>query len=95
MGCIGFWTIDSLFESFGLVLSEVGLVEFDGFEVELNLVLVEVVVGLMSLVLFLGNEMVFVRLRSLVWFFGEPFLMVLVWFFDERLLEIFFLIGKS
>lgn len=67
--------------------SEVGLVEFDGFEVELSFlswVLIvgkfESVVGLMNLVLFLGNEILDVSLRNSVWFLVELSMVVLVWF---------------
>jgi len=67
--------------------SEVGLVEFDGFEVELSFlswVLIvgkfESVVGLMNLVLFLGNEILDVSLRYSVWFLVELSMVVLVWF---------------
>lgn len=75
--------------------SEVGLVEFDGFEVELSFlswVLIvgklESVVGLMSLVLFLGNEILDVSLRNSVWFLVELSMVVLVslvWFLDDPL----------
>lgn len=85
MGCFGFWEVGLVGFGDFLGRSEVGLVEFDGFEVELSFLSwvlivgkVEFVVGLISLVLFLGNELV---------------LMSLVWFLVERLEVIFFLIG--
>lgn len=93
MDRIGFSITGSSCWTMGLDLSEVGLVEFDGFEVELSFLTwvfklfnVEFVMDFVSLVLFLDDELVVVRLRSLVWFFVEPSFMVLVWFLDERVI---------
>lgn len=92
MGCMGFWMMGSSWWTMGLDLSEVGLVEFDGFEVELSFLVWDFIMGnvelVMGLVLFLGDEVVVVRFgRSLVWFNFELSFMIVglvdfvVWFF--------------
>lgn len=84
-----------------LEVSELGLVEFEGLDVELSFLrailmvggdddLVELVVDLMSLVWLLEDKL---GLSSLVWFLEERLgLMSLVWFLEDWVVEVVVLV---
>ena len=99
MGCMGFWIMGSLcWTIMGLDLSEVGLVELDGFEVELSFLDWDFIMGnvesVMGLVLFLGDEVVRFG-RSFVWFNFELSFMIFglaVRFSDERVVVVDFVV---